>query len=200
MEVKLPIALEQLIAHLSKLPGIGKQTATRYANELMKWEDKDLAVLGDEISHLHERVLYCPVCGNYTDGGPCVICSSPQRDASQICVVESPSQIAVFEQTNCYNGLYHVLGGKFSPLSGVGPEQLRCAQLRERLATGQVRELILATSADVEGEATAHFLANEFRGSGISITRLAIGIAAGCDLTYAGASSVAQALSGRRKL
>lgn len=200
MEIKLPIALEQLISHLSKLPGIGKQTSMRYATELMKWNDADLAVLGDELAHLHERVHYCPVCGNYTDDGLCVICSSPQRDPSQICVVESPSQIAVFEQTNCYHGLYHVLGGKFSPLSGIGPEQLRCAQLSERLSEGVVKELILATSADVEGEATAHFLANEYRDKGISITRLAIGIAAGSDLTYAGASSVAQALSGRREI
>ena len=200
MEIKLPIALEALINHLSRLPGVGKRTAQRMATELLRWKDNDLSAFSDCLAHLHERVKSCPVCGNYTDDGPCVICANPLRNPAQICVVENPAQIAIFERTGCYNGLYHVLGGKFAPLSGVGPEQLRCAQLQERLKDGQIKELILATSADVEGEATAHFLADMFQESGIAITRLAIGIPAGADLSYTDSPSLAQAFSGRRKL
>lgn len=197
MEVKLPIALERLIAHLSKIPGVGRVTAQRHAWELLRWKDGDLAAFADDLAHLHERVQVCPVCGNYTDGGPCVICADEHRDASQICVVETPMDIPDFERTGCYHGLYHVLGGKLSPLSGVGVEQLRIEPLRSRLATGKVRELILATSTDVDGEATARHLVAELQTDGVTITRLAVGVPTGASLAYAGTPTLARAITGR---
>ncbi len=200
MDVKLPIALQRLIAHLEKLPSVGHRTAMRHATALLNWKDADLAAFADELAHLHERVLACPICGNYTDGGPCPICASPNRNPAQICVVETPAQIEGVERTGCYRGLYHVLGGKFSPLSGVGPEQLRCKELRQRLENGLVKELILATSTDVEGEATANFIATQFHAEGLTITRLAIGIPTGADLSYTDSSSLAQAIAGRRTM
>ncbi len=199
MEVKFPPALEHLIAHLGRLPGVGRRTAQRLAFSMLGWKDADLTAFADELAHLHERVKSCPSCGNYTEGGECVICASPRRDRRQICVVEQASQIAVFEQTG-YNGLYHVLGGRLSPLSGVGPEALRIHELRERLAAGEVTELILATSPDVEGEATANYLAELFRGGDVTISRIASGIPAGADVGYADPATLSRALGGRRQM
>ncbi len=199
MEVKFPPALEHLIAHLGRLPGVGRRTAQRLAFSMLGWKDSDLNSLADDLAHLHERVKNCPQCGNYTEGGECVVCASPRRDRRQICVVEQASQIAVFEQTG-YNGLYHVLGGRLSPLSGVGPEALRIQELRERLAGGEVNELILATSPDVEGEATANYLAELCRDAGVTITRIASGIPAGADVGYADPATLSRALGGRQKI
>ena len=199
MEVKFPPALEHLIAHLGRLPGVGRRTAQRLAFSMLGWKDADLASLSDDLAHLHERVKNCPSCGNYTDGGECAICASERRDRRQICVVEHASQIAVFEQTG-YNGLYHVLGGRLSPLSGVGPEALRIGELRERLHNGEVTELILATSPDVEGEATANYLAELCRNPDLSITRIASGIPAGADVGYADPATLSRALGGRQKM
>lgn len=200
MEIKLPNALERVIAHLRRLPGVGNQTAQRHAWELLGWQDEELAAFAGELAALHEKVGFCPVCGFTLDGGaPCQLCSATGRDATQICVVETPAQVPVFEKTGCYHGLYHILGGRFSPLSGVLPENLRISQLRERLSTGKVKELILATSTDVEGQATARLLQDEFQEvEGLAITRLAIGIPSGADLAYTSTASLAQALSGRQ--
>ncbi|MBQ4479624.1 MAG: recombination protein RecR [Victivallales bacterium] len=199
MEVKFPPALEHLIAHLGRLPGVGRRTAQRLAFSMLGWKDADLSSLADDLAHLHERVKNCPKCGNYTEGGECVICASPRRDHRQVCVVEQASQIAVFEQTG-YNGLYHVLGGRLSPLSGVGPEALRIRELRERLAGDEVTELILATSPDVEGEATANYLAELCRNENLAITRIASGIPAGADVGYADPATLSRALGGRQKM
>ena len=166
---------------------------------MLGWKDTDLTSLADDLAHLHERVKNCPSCGNYTEGGECAICASPRRDHRQICVVEQASQISVFEQTG-YNGLYHVLGGRLSPLSGIGPEALRIHELRERLDAGEVAELILATSPDVEGEATANYLADLCRNGRLVITRIASGIPAGADVGYADAATLSRALGGRQKL
>ena len=166
---------------------------------MLGWKDADLSSLAEDLAHLHERVKNCPSCGNYTEGGDCAICASPRRDHRQICVVEQASQIAVFEQTG-YNGLYHVLGGRLSPLSGVGPEALRVHELRERLDAGEVAELILATSPDVEGEATANYLAELCRSDRLVITRIASGIPAGADVGYADAATLSRALGGRQKM
>ena len=142
----------------------------------------------------------CPECGNYTEADRCDICASPRRTRDTICVVEQASQIAVFENAGCYTGLYHVLGGRLSPLSGVGPEQLRIAELRRRLEPGDVQELILATSPDVEGEATANYLAGLFRDLPLAISRIATGIPAGADVAYADSATLSIALGGRRRI
>ncbi len=199
MEIKLPDAMERLAARLRKLPGVGSQTAQRHAWEFLRWKEGDLQALAQELSHLHEHVVPCPVCGFYTNGGTCQICSSPLRDHSQICVVETAPQVPVIERTGCYHGLYHVLGGRFSPLSGITPEQLRWEALRKRLADPKVTEMILATSTDVEGQATAKLLLDDFQREGLAITRLAIGVPTGADLSYADTPSLALALNGRQK-
>jgi recombination protein RecR len=144
-------------------------------------------------------VKWCTICGNLADTDTCRICRSPGRDRTQICVVEVATQIPVFE-SGSYRGLYHVLGGRLQPLEGIGPDELRVEELRERLAGGDAQELILATSPDVEGEATAHFLAAEFADAGVRITRLAAGVPVGADLSYADAATMARALAGRRTL
>ena len=166
---------------------------------MLGWKDTDLEGLADDLSHLHERVKPCPSCGNYTEGGECAVCASPRRDHQQICVVEQASQIAVFEQTG-YNGLYHVLGGRLSPLSGVGPDALRIRELQERVVKENTTELILATSPDVEGEATANYLAELLRSERLTITRIASGIPAGADVGYADAATLSRAMVGRRTL
>jgi recombination protein RecR len=195
-----PEALRRLVAYLKRLPGIGGRTASRLALALLDWPEELLASFGKELASLRENVKWCHICGNLADGDTCRICLSANRDRTQICVVEVATQIPVFESSGGYRGLYHVLGGRLMPLEGMGPEDLRVEELRARLADGEVRELILATSPDVEGEATAHFLAAEFAGCDVSITRIAAGVPVGADLSYADAATMARALSGRRAL
>ncbi|MFA6931374.1 MAG: recombination mediator RecR, partial [Lentisphaeria bacterium] len=146
------------------------------------------------------QIKACSCCGNYSESELCPLCCSAQRQQNLICVVETASQIAVIENSNAYRGLYHVLGGKLSPLNGKGPADLHIEKLRERLQSKQISELILATSPDMEGEATAHFLAEEFRSLPIQISRIASGIPAGADLSYADAATLNLAMNGRRKV
>ncbi len=200
MEVHWPPTLESLIRHYSRLPGIGRRTAQRLALATLSWNDVELSSFAEDLSQLHQRVKPCPECGNYTEGELCAICASEQRSRVTICVVEQASQIAVFENAGCYNGLYHVLGGKLSPLSGISPADLRIEELRQRLTSGEVKELILATSPDVEGEATANYLAELFREFPITISRIAAGIPAGADVAYADAATLSLALGGRRTI
>lgn len=198
MEIKLPTPIERLVARLRKLPGVGSQTALRHVWELLRWKESDLAALAEELATLKQQVTPCPVCGFYTEGGGlCQICASENRDRTKICVVETAPQVPVLERTGCYKGLYHVLGGRFSPLSGVTPEHLHWHALGERLQNPEVKELILATSTDVEGQATAKLLMDDFQREGLTITRLAIGVPTGADLAYADAPTLAQALSAR---
>jgi len=167
---------------------------------MLKWSDAELAALAEELSLLHERVHQCRECGNLTDGDLCVVCASSSRRRDQLCVVEQATQIQGFEDSGSYNGLYHVLGGRISPLSGVGPDQLAISRLQERLAAGGFAEVILATGMDVEGEATAHYIADLLRPTGVALTRLAAGIAVGSSLGYADAPTLGRALSGRQPL
>ena len=196
----MPKALQHLAEKLNRLPGIGKRTAERLALALLEWPEDQLAALGEDLQKLRQRIKPCTCCGNYSEQELCQFCSSANRQQNLICVVETASQIAVIENSNAYRGLYHVLGGKLSPLTGKGPDDLRIRELRERLQNNSVSELILATSPDLEGEATAHFLAEEFRDLPILITRIASGIPAGADLSYADAATLNLALNGRRKL
>ena len=193
-----PASLNRLIDSLACLPGIGRKTAERLSVSLLDWPDEQLLDFGQQLQNLHQNVRYCTCCGNFAEAELCPLCLSPNRQRHLLCVVEQPTQIPVFENACCYQGLYHVLGGKLSPLNGRGPESLRLAELHKRLENGEVKEMILATSSDVEGEATAHFLAAEFAREGLPITRLAAGIPAGADLAYADGATLALAMSGRR--
>jgi len=195
-----PASLQRLIGFLSRLPGIGRRTAERLALALLDWPAEELEHLGQQIARLRQEVKACSVCGNLSDGDLCAICSRPGRQAEIICVVETAGQIAVFEKSGSYRGLYHVLGGRISPLQGIGPEDLAIASLRRRLDQGGIQELILATSPDVEGEATAAYLAGELGTQGLRITRIACGVPVGADLSYADAATLASALGGRRTL
>lgn len=195
-----PKALESLVTVLRRLPGIGRRSAERLALAMLEWPESDLHRLGDDIANLRRRVLFCTVCGNLADSAICRICAAPNRDQATICVVEYATQIPVIEGAGCFRGLYHVLGGRLLPLEGRGPEQLRVRELRERLETGLVHELILATSPDVEGEATAHFLASEFATCCARISRIALGVPVGADLCFADAATIAMAMGGRRPL
>ncbi len=195
-----PQVLREVMDYFRRLPGIGPRTAERLVLALLDWPAPDLEGFGRALSGLRERVHFCPVCGNFTDEGLCVFCRDPHRDHGVICVVERAPDIAVVERTGAHHGLYHVLGGKIVPLDGVGPEALRIAELRERLETGDVREVILATGSDVEGEATAAYLASELARPGVTFTRIAAGVPAGADIAYADAVTLGLALRGRRPL
>lgn len=195
-----PSALQRLIALFGRLPGVGKRTAERLALAVLDWPDEQIRQFGDDLLHLKERVTFCPVCGNLAEGDLCGICRAPDRKSDVICVVEQAAQIPVIEGSGCFRGLYHVLGGKLVPLEGKGPADLRIAELRERLTGGEVAEVIVATSPDVEGEATAHFLAEEFADLPVIFSRIAAGVPVGADLSYADAATMAVALGGRRSI
>ena len=195
-----PDALQRVIAYLGHLPGVGGRTAERMALSLMSWQEGDLAGFGAQLSSLRKDVGFCPVCGYLTNGAqPCRFCSSPDRERSIICVVEQITQVHTIENSGCFKGLYHVLGGKISPMKGRGPADLRIGELRERLADGEVKEILIALSPDVEGEATAHYLAQEFGGMGVVLSRIAAGVPVGSDLSFADAATMASAISGRRR-
>lgn len=196
-----PEALLSLMAYFSHLPGIGRRTAERLSLAVMKWKPEDVQGMGELLSSLHSRVGSCPVCGNFTEAGhSCSICSDEGRQRDIICVVEQVAQIQTIERSGSFRGLYHVLGGKLSPMNGIGPGELTLAALAHRLEDSPVREILLAISPDVEGEATAHYIAREFARPGLTITRIASGVPIGADLAFADSATVATAISGRREL
>jgi len=189
--------LENLIREFSKLPGIGRKTAQRLAFWILK-QDKEQAVkLAGAIQEAKEKVTTCSICYNITETDPCAICKSERRDRSIICVVEEASDILALEKTAEYRGLYHVLGGVLSPLDGIGPEQINAKQLIQRLRD-DVAEVIIATNPNVEGEATAAFLAKLIKPIGIKVSRIARGLPVGSDLEYADNTTLGQAISNRR--
>ncbi len=194
-----PEALQRLIAYFSHLPGIGGRTAERLALSLMSWQEHELSGFGAQLTNLRKDVGFCPICGYLTNGTePCRFCSAPERDNSIICVVEQVTQVHTIENSGCFKGLYHVLGGKISPMKGRGPADLRIDGLRSRLEDGKVKEILIALSPDVEGEATAHYLLQELSGFGVNFSRIAAGIPVGSDLSFADAATMASAISGRR--
>lgn len=195
-----PKALVDIIETLCRLPGIGRRTAQRLALSLLEWSPEELRRFGEQLTVLPTKIVFCGVCGNFSDRETCGICEAPDRDRSVICVVEQASQIAVIEACRDYRGVYHVLGGRLVPLEGRGPEDLRLGELSERIADGAVHELILATSPDVEGEATAHYIASEFARPGLTISRIAAGVPVGADLSYANSATMAMAIRGRRPM
>lgn len=194
-------AIEELIGELSRLPGIGRKTATRLTFFLLKQPTELVRRLARALDGLVERTVACSRCGNLGEADPCVICADPRRDASIICVVEEASDIGAVERTGEYRGLYHVLGGHLSPLDGVGPDDLRIEPLATRLANGtQVREVIVATNPSMEGEVTATYVRGVVEGAGVRVTRIALGLPVGGDLEYADSVTLARALAARREM
>jgi recombination protein RecR len=200
MSTRYAAPMTRLIDELRKLPGVGTRTAQRFAFHILRSSDHDAAALADSIRALKAALRLCSVCNNITDIDPCSYCTNPARDHRLICVIEEPTNIATIEKTRSYAGVYHVLHGTLSPIGGVGPEQLRIANLMSRLH--EADEIILATSPTTEGEATARFLAEEIRQvvPSLRVTRIATGIPAGSDIEYADEITMSRALEGRREL
>ena len=192
--------LARLIEELSKLPTIGPKTAQRLAFHMLSMTPQDAEALATAILEAKSRIRHCSVCGNITEADPCVICTNPQRTKSVICVVEDPRDVAAMERTREFSGLYHVLQGAISPLDGIGPDDLRIAELVTRVTAGEVREVIVATNPRVEGEATALYLSKVLKPLGVRVTRIAHGLPVGGDLEYADEVTLARALEGRRDL
>jgi recombination protein RecR len=192
-------AIEELVTEFARLPGIGRKTAQRLTYHLLKQAHEESARLARALVALGERVRSCSRCGNLTEADPCGICADPRRDQATVCVVEEASDVLAVERSGEYRGVYHVLGGRLSPLDGVGPEKLAIEPLLKRVSNGAaVREVILATNPSVEGEATAHYLERALRREGVTVSRLARGMPAGSELEYADGETIAQAIAARR--
>jgi recombination protein RecR len=191
--------MARLIEELRKLPGVGTKSAQRFAFHVLRSSEEDAERLAVAIRELKAHLRLCSVCNNITDIDPCGYCTSPLRNQRLVCVVEEPTNIATIEKTRSYGGVYHVLHGTLSPIGGVGPEQLRIANLLTRL--GEVDEVILATSPTTEGEATAGYLAQELRrvNGAVKVTRIATGVPAGSDIEYADEVTMTRAMEGRRE-
>jgi recombination protein RecR len=195
----LPDPLVRLIDELQRLPGIGPKGAQRLAFHLLKTPREHTDRLVNAVRDVKEQVTYCSVCNSITEADPCVFCSSRERDAHVICVVEEPQNVAVIERTREFKGLYHVLMGVLSPLHGIGPDDLKIKSLLTRVTNG-VSEIILATNPTVEGEATALYLARLLKPLGVKVTRIAMGVPVGSDLEYADDITMHKALEGRREV
>jgi len=192
--------LARLIEQLQRLPGIGAKSAQRLAFHVLKTPREDVERLCDAMREVKDRVTYCSACNAITDHDPCYYCTHPGRDRRLICVVEQPENVAVIERTRDFKGLYHVLLGALSPLHGVGPDDLKIKGLLGRVGGGDVDEVILATNPNVEGEATAIYLAKLLKPLGVRVTRIAMGVPVGGDLEYADEVTMHKALEGRREV
>jgi recombination protein RecR len=196
-----PPALEVLVEHFAKLPGIGKKTAQRLAFFVLSLPEGEAEAFAQAIVHARKSISCCPVCQNFTEGdGPCAICASPKREASVICVVADPKDVIALERGREYNGLYHVLHGVISPMNHIGPDDLKIRELVQRASAGDVEEIIMATNPDTEGEATAMYLSRLLKPFGPKITRLAYGIPVGSHLEYADDATLMRALEGRLEI
>ena len=195
----LPEPITTLSEALCRLPGIGPRSAERLALHLVQSAADDVRRLAQILVQAREKIRVCSVCGGLTEADPCAICQDPRRDASVLCVVERPLDIFALEKAGSFRGLYHVLGGKISPLNGVEPEDLRLAELESRLGRG-VTEIVVALSTDVEGDATSFYLAKRLAGKGAKISRLAHGLPAGSGLEFADEVTLSRALEGRREM
>lgn len=196
----LPKPVTRLIDELCRLPGVGPKTGSRLAYYLLRAPAEQALSLAEAIREVKEQTVLCGTCFNIAEGSPCSICSDPNRDSSQICAVEEPLDVLAIERTRQYHGLYHVLHGAISPVEGIGPEELRIHELLVRVKQGGVREVLLATNPNLEGEATAMYIARQILPLGVRVTRLARGLPVGGDLEYADEVTLAQALEGRRDI
>jgi recombination protein RecR len=192
-------SVDNLVAQLTRLPGIGSRTAQRLAFHLLSTPREEALALAAAITEVKERVRFCRECGNLTEEELCGICLDPRRDRTVVCVVEQPVDVISLERTHEYRGLYHVLGGSLSPLDGVEPEHLRIDELLQRVAAGEVQEVVLATNPNMTGEATAAYVADRLRDRA-TVTRLASGLPVGGDLEYADEVTLGRALAGRREI
>jgi recombination protein RecR len=195
-----PDPLTRLIEQLQRLPGIGAKSAGRLAFHVLKTPREEIERLLEAIREVKDRVTYCSVCSNITDTDPCYYCTHPGRDHRQICVVEQPENVTAIEKTRDFRGLYHVLMGAISPLHGVGPDDLKIRELLARVGSDTVEEVILATNPNVEGEATAIYLAKLLKPLGVRVTRIAMGVPVGSDLEYADEVTMHKAMEGRREV
>ena len=196
----LPAPLEKLVEEFASLPGIGGKSAQRLAFHVLSLSDQEAQDFADAILEAKRTVTCCPVCRNLTAGGLCPICASPKRDPSTICVVADPRDVVAMERAREYTGRYHVLHGVISPMNNVGPDDLEIKSLVDRVAQGDVKEVIMATNPDTEGEATAMYLARLLKPFGVRLTRLAYGIPVGSHLEYADDATLLRALEGRREM
>ena len=192
-------AVDNLVAQLTRLPGVGQRTAQRLAFHILRTSTEEALALAESIEEVKERVRFCRECGNLTEDEVCAICQDARRDHALICVVEQPADLISVERTAEYRGLYHVLGGALSPIDGVEPSHLRIDELLRRVERNGVEEVVLATNPNMTGEATAAFLADRLRGR-VRVTRLASGLPVGGDLEYADEVTLGRALSGRREM
>lgn len=192
--------IADLIDELGRLPGIGPKSAQRIAFYLLQADQADVRRLAEVLIEVKQRVRFCSVCGNVAEQETCGICRDPRRDPTVLCVVEEPRDVVAIERTREYRGRYHVLGGAISPIDGIGPDDLRIRELLQRLAAGTVQEVIVATDPNLEGEATATYLARTLQTLGIAVTRLASGLPVGGDLEYADEITLGRAFAGRRSM
>lgn len=195
-----PEPLAKLIDSFSRLPGIGPKTAGRLAFHVLRMKEDDVMDFAKALVNVKRNLHYCSVCCNITDTDPCRICQDKSRDGSIICVVQEPKDLVAMERTKEFNGYYHVLHGAISPMEGIGPDEIRIADLLKRLSDEQVQELILATNPNIEGEATAMYISRLVRPFGLKVTRIAHGLPVGGDLEYADEVTLTKALEGRREL
>jgi recombination protein RecR len=196
----IPPALERLIEDLMKLPGIGRKTATRLALYILRRPAGEAKNLAADLVNLHESIHLCRQCCTFSETDLCQICANPSRNARLVCVVEEPGDQIAIERTGVFRGTYHILHGVIAPMDGIGPDELKMAELRERVTSGRIDELLIATSSTVPGEATASFLAEMFKDSGIRVSRLACGIPMGMDIKHADEHTLARAIETRQAL
>ena len=200
MSAAFSASFERLLAELEKLPGVGRKTAQRLAFHLLRAPEGDARGLSEAVLECRKNVRSCSSCFSITEQDPCAICADPRRDAALLCVVEQPSDVLAFERVAEWRGRYHVLQGVISPLEGMGPDDLRVRELLARLAGGEVREVVVATNPDLEGEATGLYLSRLIRPLGVRVTRIARGLPVGGDLEYADQVTLGRALAGRGEL
>jgi len=193
----MPVPLAQLIEQLSGLPGVGPKTAMRLALNLLGKPKQDVVQLAESLASLHDNMGFCSRCGCFAEHERCMICDNPRRDKTVVCVVEQPVDVLMLERGQGFSGFYHVLHGRLNPMEGVGAGQLNLESLNQRVSSGQVKELILATSATVDGEATAHFLANRYQESAVKVSRISRGVPEGGELEYLDEYTLARALDQR---
>lgn len=193
-------SIARMISQLTRLPGIGQKTAQRLAYHIISLPEDQVKELADAIYEGKTQTHVCPICGDYTDVTPCPICADPQRHNGIICVVRDARDVAAIERMHEYHGLYHVLGGTISPMNGIGPDDIRVRELMSRLSDPDVSEVILATNPDVEGEATASYLARLIKPLGLTVTRIAHGLPVGSELEYTDEVTLSKAIEGRREL
>ena len=194
-----PVAIEKLIEEFAKLPGIGKKTAQRLTLYVLNLPKDEVEEFSNALVKARGTIKYCSVCGNFTDSDPCAICGNPSRDKTQICGVEQPKDIMTMEKVKDYNGVYHVLHGNISPMQGRGPQDIRLRELVSRM-NGNIKEVIVATNPNIEGEATAMYISKILKPLDVKVTRIAAGIPVGGDLEYADEVTLSKALEGRKEI